>query len=51
MQSQYTARRNGTWPDGSVVISYDLDYLVVDGVELVVIVEQLEMEQMVDQEL
>ena len=29
MQSQYTARRNGTWPDGTTVVN--INYLVVAG--------------------
>ena len=31
MQSQFAAMSSGTWPDGSTVIDYDLNFLVVAG--------------------
>lgn len=31
MQSQFQAQSQGTWPDGSVVTVYNLDYLIVAG--------------------
>jgi hypothetical protein len=31
MQSQFQSKSQGTWPDGTIAISYSLDFLVVAG--------------------